>query len=58
MNIITAQPRVSEDRKHLHYEGTLRVNLYGPVSLPGLEPDALWQLTYGHRLIFSHGEVR
>jgi hypothetical protein len=53
MNFITDKPRVSEDRKHLHYEGTLRTNLYGPVSCPEL--DSLWQLTFSHRLIFSHG---
>ncbi len=56
MYFVTAKPRVSEDRKHLHFLGSLRSNHCGPVSLP--EHDSVWQVTYGHRLIFSNGEVR
>lgn len=56
MFIITAKWRQYEERKHLHYPGSLRSNCMGPVSLPAM--GSLWHASYGHRIIFSHGEVR
>ena len=42
--IVSASPLVFEERKHKHFECSVRSNCVGPVALP--EREALWQATY------------
>ncbi len=46
-HFVTSKVLCLEDRKHLHYTGSLRSNCLGPVALP--DYDALWMLPFGHK---------